>query len=381
VALLVETSTSYGRNVLSGIALYVRENGPWSVNLEQRSIREGVPAWLAQWRGDGIISRLPLREIADFSRRTGIPVVDLNEQIGDLGLPLIFNDQQAIGRMAAEHLLERGFTQFGYIGQRGGFWSDGRRDGFAAAVAEAGYACDEFLGKGRTIEDYQRRVWETETPEVAKWVARLPKPTGVMACNAFRACQLAEACRLTGAAVPEQLAVIAGDDEDVACRMAIPPLSAVVNSAHQIGYEAASLLDTLMQGKPAMEPRLFIPPERVVTRQSTDITALQDPLVAAALQFIRQHACHGINVDDVLRAVLVSRSKLQDRFRRVLGRTIHDIIVGFRVERAKELLTETSLPLPDIADRTGFKYVQYLSDVFQQRVGIRPGKYRAQHTP
>jgi LacI family transcriptional regulator len=180
-------------------------------------------------------------------------------------------------------------------------------------------------------------------------------------------------------AVPEQLAVIAGDDEDVACRMAIPPLSAVVNSAHQIGYEAASLLDTLMQGKPAAEPRLFILPERVVTRQSTDIMAIRDPLVATTLQFIREHACRGINVDDVLRAVLVSRTKLQDRVRQALGRTIHDIIVSFRVERAKELLAETSLPLPDIARRTGFKHVQYLSDVFQQRVGSRPGKYRAQH--
>ncbi len=100
-------------------------------------------------------------------------------------MPLIFNDQQAIGRMAAEHLLERGFTQFGYIGQRGGFWSDGRRDGFAAAVVEAGYACDEFIGQGRTIEDYRQRVWETETPEVAKWVAQLPKPAGVMGKDVY----------------------------------------------------------------------------------------------------------------------------------------------------------------------------------------------------
>jgi len=379
VALLVETSTTYGRDVLSGIAAYVRENGPWSVKLEQRSIREGMPNWLRRWRGDGIISRLPLLEMAEFSRRTGIPVIDMNEQIADLGLPLVFNDQQAIGRIAAEHLLERGFKQFAYIGQRGGFWSDGRWEGFSTAVAQAGYPCYEFVGKGRTMADYQRRIWETETPLVAQWVADLPKPIGVMACNAFRACQLLDACRQVGVAVPEQVAVIAGDEEEVACRMAIPALSAVVNSGRQIGYQAARMLDRLMHGQPLEQTKVFIPPERVITRQSTDILAINDPLVAKALEFIRHYACQGIQVEDVLQAVDVSRSTLQKRFRQVLGRTIHDLILKFRIQRVKALLAETSLPLEEVAERAGFKYVQYMSEVFYQQMGIRPGKFRLQH--
>lgn len=381
VALLVETSTTYGRDVLSGIAAYVHENSPWSVKLEQRSIREGMPGWLSSWRGDGIISRLPLEEIAEFSQRTGIPVIDMNEQVADLGLPLVFNDQYGIGQMAAEHLLERGFQQFAYIGQRGGFWSDGRYEGFSTTVAQAGYPCYEYVGTGRTVQDYQRRVWETETPLVAQWVVQLPKPIGVMACNAFRACQLLDACRQVGVAVPEQIAVIAGDDEEVACQMALPSLSAVINSGRRIGYQAAWMLDQLMQGGRLEQAKVFIPPERITTRQSTDILAISDPLVAGALQFIRQNACHGINVEDVVRAVGVSRSTLQNRFRQVLGQTIHDLILNFRIRRARALLAETALPLEEVAERSGFKYVQYMSDVFLERVGIRPGKYRAQHRP
>lgn len=379
VALLVETSTTFGRNLLQGVSLYLRENGPWSVRFEQRSIRESAPSWLKKWRGDGVLSRLADPAIAEFSEATGIPVVDLNEQIADLGLPLIFNDQQAIGRLAAEHLLERGFTQFGYIGQKGGLWSDGRLDGFAETVRAAGFTCDEFQGKGRTVRDYQRRVWETETHLVEKWVAMLPKPVGVMACNAFRGLQLLETCRAEGVAVPEQLALIAGDNEDVACDMANPPLSAVVNADRQVGYEAAALLDTLMQGRSAPQQELYVPPQGIITRMSTDVAAIADPVVASAVRFIREHACYGINVDDVLRHVLVSRSVLQNRFRKTLDRTIHDMIVNVRVQRVKELLAETALSLEDIAPRAGFKHVQYMSEVFKDRIGQTPGSYRKEH--
>ncbi len=379
VALLVETSTTFGRNLLRGVSLYLRENGPWSVRLEQRSIRELTPPWLKKWRGDGVISRLADPAIAEFSADTGIPVVDLNEQVADLGLPLIFNDQRAIGRMAAEHLLERGFTHFCYIGQKGGIWSDGRLEGFAETVRAAGFPCEEFQGKGRTARDYQRRVWETEPHLVEKWVESLPKPVGVMACNAFRGLQLLEACRVRGVAVPEQLALIAGDNEDVACDMAIPPLSAVVNADRQIGYEAAAMLDTLMQGHPPPQQELHVLPQGIVTRTSTDVTAIADPVVAAAVRFIREHACDGIKVDDVLRYLLVSRSVLQNRFRKALDRTIHDMIANVRAQRVKELLAETALSLEDIAERAGFKHVQYMSEVFKDRTGWSPGKYRKEH--
>jgi len=375
VALLIETSTTFGRNLLRGVAQYLREHRPWSVRLEQRSIRELAPPWLKRWRGDGVLSRVADPAIAQFAQDTGIPVVDLNEQITDLGLPLVFNDQRAIGRIAAEHLLEKGFTAFGYIGQKGGFWSDGRLAGFAETVAAAGFACDEFQGRGRTVRDYLRRVWEMEASLVEKWVRSLPKPVGVMACNAFRGLQLLEVCQATDVAVPEQLALVAGDDEEVACQMAIPPLSAVVNADEQIGYEAAALLDRLMRGEKS-ESAQFIPPRGLVARASSDVMAIGDPEVARAMQFIRENACEGIKVEDLLPHVGLSRSALQNRFRKTLGRTIHDVIFTMRLERTKELLCETSLSLESIAVAAGFKHVQYLSEVFKDKTGYTPGAYR-----
>lgn len=376
MALLVETSTSFGRRLLRGVAHYLRENGPWSVYLEQRSIYDPAPPWLKRWDGDGIISRAAYPEIARQVVRLRVPTVDLNEQVLGLGLPLIFNDHRKIGLLAAEHLLERGFTHFGYLGHPGVFWSDERREGFAAHVQSAGYACDEYRGEGRTLPRYHQRSWEKEMDEVAEWLRGLAKPAGVMACNDFRAVQLLDACRRAGVAVPEQVAVIGVDDETVACSLAHPPLSSVVPDAVNMGYEAAAMLDALMAGRAPVCPQRYIPPLGVITRQSTDIFAIHDPAVAAALRFIREHACDGIKVEDVLDHLVTSRSALQRRFKRELGRSIHDAIIDTRIARVKNLLAQTDLSREEIAARTGFAYPEYLSNVFHQRTGKTLSMYR-----
>jgi LacI family transcriptional regulator len=376
VALLVETSTIFGRRLLRGIGIYIRENGPWSVYLEQRSIYDPAPPWLKDWDGNGILSRAAYPEIAQLVLRTGIPAVDLQEQVLGLGLPRIINDNEAIGRLAARHLMDRGFTHFGFIGHPGIGWSAGRREGFFRAAAAAGHSCHEYLGSGKTMRRYHQRSWEKEMDDVARWVGALPKPVGIMACNDFRAVQLLDACRRAGVAVPEQAALIGVDDEKVACEMCNPPLSSVVPNALQIGYEAAAMLDSMMRGRKPHGRELLVPPSGIAERQSTGLMAITDPLVAEAMQLIRRHACDGINVDDLLRHLNVSRSALQRRFQKVLERTIHDVILTERLRKVKELLTETDLSLPIIADRSGFTHSEYLSTVFKQQTGKTISEYR-----
>jgi LacI family transcriptional regulator len=376
VALLVETSTTFGRQVLRGIAAYVHVNSPWLVHIEQRSIYDPPPPWLKTWRGDGIISRAAWPQVAEISRKHGIPVVDLNEQVMDFGMPLIANDQAAIGKLAAEHLLDRGFTHFGFIGYRGLPWSDGRRDGLAQTVTARGYSFEEYRGGGEGLSSFRSRKWETESNQIAQWVAALPKPVGIMASNDFRAAQLLDGCRIAAVAVPEQAAVIGVDNEDTVCELATPPLSTVTPGAHHMGYEAASLLDTMMHGKPPPYRELYIAPQGVITRGSTDVMAITDPIVAQAMEFIRRHACDGIQVSDVLREVLISRTALQKRVRQALGRSVHDVIQGIRLQRAEQLLAETNYPLVEVAERAGFKHLQYFSAVFKELKDITPGQYR-----
>jgi LacI family transcriptional regulator len=379
VALVIETSTSFGRKVLGGIAAYVRENGPWSVYFGERSAHDPVPHWLNAWKGDGIISRVPSPEIRELIARTRIPAVDLNEQMGDLGVPLISNDHGAIAATAATHLLQRGFTQFGYVGHAGLYWSDRRRDEFSIHIADAGYTTHTFSGGVEDLHSLRQGAWELELDAIVGWVASLPKPVGVMTCDDFRALQLLAACRIAGVAVPEQVAVIGVGADEIACQLADPPLSSVVLNASRMGYEAARVLDRLMRGERAEAGDVLIPPLDIVSRQSTEIMAISDPVVAKAMQFVRERACDGINVEDVLAYMGISRTALQGRFRKTLRRSIHDVLVEARLSRVKEFLTGTSLSLEEVAERTGFAYPEYMSIIFKQRTGWTPARYRREH--
>ncbi|WP_425395386.1 XylR family transcriptional regulator [Aeoliella sp.] len=379
VALIVETSTSFGRGVMSGIAQYIRENAPWSVYFTERSALDPVPAWIRKWKGDGVISRALSPDVVRSVIEADIPLVDLNEQFRGLGVPMISNDHGAIGQMAAEHLMERGFTRFAYIGHRGVFWSDVRFQEFQNVLTSEGHRCEQFGGRAKSLRAVRQGTWELELTQVAKWIESLEKPVGVFVGNDFRAVQFLAACRMADVAVPEEVAVLGVGDDTVACELANPPLSSVLLNAHRMGYEAASLLECLMKGDKPRQMEVLIPPLSIVTRQSTDVTAIADPIVAKAMRYIRENACNGINIDDVLRHVLVSRTALQDHFRSVFDRSIHEMIIAQRISRARELLLQSDLSLADVAERSGFRHAEYLSTVFKQRTGWTPAKYRQQH--
>jgi LacI family transcriptional regulator len=374
VALIVEMSGTYGRRILEGIAAYLRSHRPWSVFLEQRELRAPPPPWLLRERWDGIICRSTTPALARAFLRRRIPAVDLNDLYGGLGLPRIWSDMAAIGRLGAEHLLERGYRHFAFCGFSGETWSDGRRDGFAAAVGKAGFRCrvheSPWRGRGALR-------WDRDQDRLARWIASLPRPVGLMACNDVRGQQAIDACHRAGAVVPEEVAVIGVDDEAELCVLCDPPLSSVAPDPRRIGLEAADLLDRLMSGEAPPSGERLIPPLGAVTRVSTDSLGVADPVVAAAVAAIRRHAASGIRADDVAARVSVSRSVLERRFRKFLGRSPQEEIRRVRIKRAKELLRGTDLSLEAIAGLCGFVHPEYLSVVFKRLTGITPGRYRS----
>lgn len=376
VALIVETSTAYGRAILSGISQYVREHGPWTVYIEQRSLQDPAPPWLERWDGDGIIARASTPQSARKLAKTGVPTVDLNDQVRGLGLPQIHSDHAAIARLAADHLIDRGFRHFAYFGFPIFEWSVRRQESFANHVLAAGHQIHEGLPGRRVHWSHQQASWEDEIEGVAQWVKRLPKPLGIMAGNDIRGIQMLDACRRAGVAVPEEVAVVGVDNEELVCLLAYPPLSSVIPDAYRVGYESAALLDQMMKGHRVTEMLRSIPPISVATRQSSDVTAIANPCLASAMQFIRESACQGIGVDDVLAHLSISRSVLQRLFRKELGQTILDAITAIRMQRVKQLLSETDLSLADIANRAGFSYVEYLSTSFRRQTGQSPSSYR-----
>ena len=388
VALLIESSRAYGRGLLRGIAAYIRNHRRWSIFHQERGMSEGPPPWLKGWKGDGIIARIEHPLLVRALRRTRIPVVDLRGMHDLPGIPLIETDDRAVTQLAVNHLMERGFKRLAFCGYQGANFSVRRllyfRELIEAKKMESW--CYEAPRTARlvTAEIEGRGLMYERT--LAAWVGSLPRPIAVLACNDVRGQQLINACRDLGIAVPDDVAVIGVDNDELICDLSDPPLTSVEPNTERIGYESAALLDQLMARRAATaaprrgdhRKKVFIEPLRVVTRQSTDVVAIADRQLAAAVRYIRQFACDGIGVDAVTQHAGLSRSTLERRFHEVLRTTPKAEIMRVRIERAMELLRGTDFPLTKIADLSGFLHQESLCKMFKLKTGATPGQYRRQ---
>ena len=379
VALIIETSSNYGRDLLAGIVRYMRMHDRWSVFLEQRDLFKQPPRWLNKWQGDGIISRATTPRLLDAISDTGVPFVELTDRKGDVEFSQIRSDDAAIGKMGAEHLLERGFKRFGYCGYKGEAWSKRREESFVKTIDQkSSGSCSLY---NSTWQGRGARNWEDEQRCIIEWLQTLTPPFAVMACNDIRGRQIIDACSEHDLAVPEQVVVVGVDDDELLCRMCSPPLSSVIPNAQAVGFRAAEVLASLMDGKsPASEVQL-IEPLGVATRQSTDAVAIDDPDIAAALRYIREYACRGITVAEVVRDNSVSRSTLERQVRKYLGRTPQEEIRFVQIKRARELLISTDLSAEQIAPLCGFEHPEYLHVVFKRVTGTTIGVFRKQAKP
>lgn len=375
VVLMIETSSGYGRNVLRGIMQYIRSHEEWTVFLEHRALTSELPRWLEDWHGDGVISRSPTPWLWETARKNGVPLVNLVDRRELREAPSVFSDQEAIGRLGAEHLLERGYSQFGFCGFTAESWSEGRGRGFVERLRSAGNPVEVYESAWMGPEV---RPWDEEQRELCAWVRGLPRPCGILACNDLRARQVLEACRLCGLAVPEEVAVLGVDNDELLCQLCHPPLSSVIPNTEQIGYLAARLLSRMMQGKSlaASELRTRLPPLGVATRQSTDSLAISDPSIAAAARFIRERACRGVSVGEVVRHVSLSRSALERGFRKYLRHSPQQEIRLVQLKRCQELLAETDLPMERIAQLCGFRHPEYMHVVYKRMFHTTPGAFR-----
>ena len=376
VALLIETSNRYGRDLLYGVRDWMREGERWAIRFTEQGRGAPLPTWLKDWQGDGIIARVDSPQIAAALRRTRLPVIDVSAERFSSEFSRVSIDNAAVARLAAEHLEGKGFAELAYCGDGRFLWSRQRGAEFTRGLAAKGRRCVDFVEQtvgGRPGSDAEIRA-------IARWLKALPKPVAVFACYDGRALQVLEACQLLGLNVPEQVAVLGVDNDELVCELANPPLSCVQPNARRSGYEAAALLARLMRGeKKSVVPTHQVQPVRVVERQSTDVVAVADAKVAAALKFIRQHACAGADVGDVLRAVPMSRTRLEEKFKALLGHSPHRQIVQQRIARAKHLLVESKVAISEVAEQAGFDNASYLSVAFRRETGLSPFAYRAKH--
>jgi LacI family transcriptional regulator len=362
----------FHRRVLLGVRAYAGHSKRWLFHNgppTQASLRP-----LAEWSPHGIIAHLDDPKLARCVLKLRKPTIDTACVLDGLGIPSVDVEHEALGRMAAEHFLVRGYRHFRYFGSGQAYYARLRLAGFTRAVEKAGFevlSCFmEYLPRLP-----ERTSWKSVNARVRRWLRDLPKPVAVFADHDVPAHDLADMCQLVGLRVPDDVAILGVDNDEVECQLAFPPLSSVAIPAERIGFEAAQLLDRLMSGgRPPAKP-CYLPPTRIVTRQSTSMFAIDDPMVAEALLHIRNHMGGPLNVHKLIGELAVSRRDLEKKFRALLGRSVLDEIHRARIELARELL-DTDLQVVQVARQAGFSSPQLFATVFRRLTGVSPSQYR-----
>lgn len=373
VAVLVDTSTSWGRRIHTGIHNYDRKHGGWQLFVEARGMEERlrVPPG---WRCDGVIARVGSAEMARELRALGIPVVNVSGiDLPGADFPRVISDLKASADLAAKHFLERGFRHFAYFSLLGLGYVATQQQAFAEAVTAGGGDFASFATKPVTGAEPD---WNLDLAALGNWLKGLPKPVALLTWNPSSAREVIYAAQVAGLLVPEEVAVLSGTDDDLLCELLPVPLSGILVAAEQIGHQAAQLLDRLMRGqRPPARPEL-VAPVGIVTRQSTDTLAIRNPALVKALSLIRRDPAKTMHVDDVARHAGVSRRVLERQFIETLGRAPAAEIRRVRLERAKALLAETDLSIPDVAESAGFGSPEYLAYALRADCGQTPLRYR-----
>jgi len=375
VILLIPSAREYDRGVLRGVVEYAHIHGPWTFYEEPPPYLQAVSsqhrlARMQEWQADGLIA-LQNRMAEVRALRLPTVIVVGTRRLRKNQLQLV-SDNKSIGRMAAEYLLGLGLRHFAYCGLAGMEWSENRRSAFCARIGEAGRTVQAYsaprLGPGES--------WYMEEMQLGNWLEALPRPVGLLACNDDRARMIAEICRMRHIQVPDDVAILGVDNDEHVCLRATPPLSSVALATERGGYQVAGLLDRLMSGGKIATRQVLVHPTHVVTRQSTDLIAINDPNLVRGLRFIRQNSNRIIHMRDVAQAAGLSRRVLQDRFRLAMGRTVLEEINHTRTEHICRLLTETNLPVSEIASAIGYDEDAHISRFFSRQTGMTPLQYR-----
>ena len=373
IALLIDTATGWGRNIIRGVDRYAREMGNWDLTLQPYSQVDYIPLPI-RWKGDGIIARVGGERMASELVKTGLPVINVSSiPVEGYAFPRVISNYDAIGRMAADHFIDQGFTHFAFCApKRHPTVTQTIYEGYAAQLAELDYGCLRLLlESGAAISEEQQ-------DSVVEWLQKAPRPLAIFSWSIDAPHVIIQCCYAAGIAIPDEVAVLSSASlNELVLQVMNPAVSCVVTPEATLGHEAAHLLNRLIEhGEIAEEDReVRVDPTHVEIRASSDILQLDDPAVVKAVRFIQDNATKGIHVQDVAAHAGLSRRSLEERMRRLIRRSPAEEIRLLRLNRARELLEGTSLPIPEVAERAGFGTVEHFIVFFKKATGLTPLQY------
>jgi LacI family transcriptional regulator len=373
IALLLPMDIESGRAVLRGVKSYIRPDRPWTFHIALPTLQ--IMPTLRAWKPSGVIAHVDRRELIPALRRLRTPVINICNALAATPFPRVGLNNNLVGRLAAEHYLQRGLSDFAFVGDCRNLYVRDRREAFRAAVMASSHATLAVFDAPSPT--HWGENWALTEKRLHRWMMALPKPVGVLTANDQLGLQLTEVCRMIGLRVPDEVSIVGVDNDELICQLSNPPLSSISGGGEQTGHAAAAMLDRCMRGDVPREP-VLLPPAGLIARQSSDILTIKDPDVQNAVRFIREHAIHPLAVDDVLGEVHLSRRSIERKFRSLLGRTLLEEIRRVRLDHVKRLLNETDRTVADIAEQTGFSSPERLTIVFRDAMGVVPTMYREQ---
>ena len=386
IAVICERDRAYGRGVCLGIAEAATYEKNWS--LEFLDYPEQVN--VTRLKGfDGVIARISNEQIAAELTKAKLPVVDIYTDIIRPEFGSIDGDQPAIGRLAAEYFLKRRYKSFAYCGYEGIGYSDVRQKSFSNTLKENGYDCNVFCVPQRAVDEYAATIMRKEfvrlgsdTAALSRWLKALPYHTALFCCHDVRAWQVLALCRLEKIPVPQRLAVMGVDNDELVCSFTAPTLSSIDNSPFRIGKASVALLSRMFNSSDERKKpkHLIIKPRGVYERASTATFAVEIDWVSEMLDYISSHVADGIRVDDVIAFAKRSKATVEHALKSVTGQTVQHHILWTRLEMAKKLLVFSHKPVAEVARLSGFASPQYFCRFFKSKTGLTAEEFRNQES-
>lgn len=361
--ILLETGTAWGRRVISGVLEYAQQHGPWHITLQPRGPGENIML-PPDWHGDGIIGRIATTVTAKNVIAAGVPVVNTSiVELPGVNFPRVQTTLGEQSKMALELFQRKGLRNFAYVGNPGKRYIQRQFHDFETQARAIGANAQFFpSGQGQKA--------------LISWLKKLPKPVGVFCWGADIGGTVIDACFNAKILVPHDVAVLGADYDELLSEASYPPQSGILLATEQIGRIAATVLDSLMQGKLISQTDYFVPPLGFVEKLSTDAFAVKDPRMAGIMRFIQKHFRDPITVEDVLQSNPMARRSMERTFRNVFGCSVVDQIRHVRVNEARLLLATSDDPISLVAEKCGFSSYNYMDRVFHEVLGMSPRDYR-----
>jgi LacI family transcriptional regulator len=371
---------AFDRAIARGVGEYIRSHTGWVVLMDPMT-KASIES-LQHWNPDGILTSIHLPEIDEIAGISNIPMVGFGsyseEQDGHLPFRIVTSSQTEIGRLAAQYFINKGMRNFAFCGgDETALWCRQRQDGFVEELQKNGHSCDVYQ-----LDCPAPASMPDAIRSLGNWLEGLPKPTGVFVFFDGWARWVLDACVLQKLQVPQEISVLGVDNDRWLCELSQPRLSSIDPNVMTAGYQAADILNRLMQGENSIPKLTFVDPSKVEERDSSNYLAFEDPEVAFAVRYIKEHACDPITPTDVLKVTGMSNSTAYRKFMKGIGRSIHSEIQRVQMDRVRELLTTTNLSVTAVAQKAGFENIRYLTKVFRDATGLTPTEFRrAQSTP